>query len=60
MNPDDERCSFCLDSQDAEECARQNVILPSVKEILKPITCDSCTERFPDASSLQEHVMVID
>ena len=51
-------CSVCRDSSPIMEGAAEAKILENVLEMLKPIKCSDCSERFSDLTSKDKHVLI--
>ena len=44
----DSICMVCADARVIVQCAEKENLLPEVVEIMKPVLCSECNERFPD------------
>ena len=51
----DDTCLVCVDARVIVECAEKEKLLLEVVEMLKPVLCSECNERFPDTVSCQAH-----
>ena len=51
----DDTCMVCADARVIVECAKKEKRLLEVVEMLKPVLCSECNERFPDTVSCQAH-----
>jgi hypothetical protein len=51
--------AICIEACDVEECARKKALIMSILQVMKHITCESCSERFPDTQSLDSHVKTL-
>lgn len=47
---------FCDESKSLVECAINENFLQGIVEVLKPVCCPNCDERFPDEISCDGHV----
>lgn len=52
-------CTFCVECKTVLECAAKQQLLPAVIEILKPVACPLCEERFADKPSCDQHVKFV-
>ena len=48
-------CSVCLDARHLVECTQHQKLSSEVVTILKPISCSTCNQRFPDTAGLEVH-----
>lgn len=56
---DGELCRFCEECCDVLECASKQGLVPAVYNILKPIACPLCNERFADTPSCEKHQTLV-
>ena len=45
----------CVDPRVIVQCAEKENLLPEVVEIMKPVLCSECNERFPDTVTCDVH-----
>ena len=48
-------CTVCKECTDILVCAKYKKLTDSLLQIVKPVTCDICKERFPDTATLRSH-----
>ena len=58
-SPEEQLCNFCVECKTVLECAAKQQLLPAVIEILKPVACPLCEERFADKPSCDQHVTFV-
>ena len=51
----DNICMVCVDARVIVQCAEKENLLPEVVEIMKPVLCSECNERFPDKVTCDVH-----
>ena len=56
---EEQLCSFCDECAIVLECASKQELVEVANEILKPVACPLCKERFPDQPSCDQHYNVI-
>ena len=54
----DDTCMVCVDARVIVQCAETKKLLPEVVEILKPVLCSECNERFTHPVCCEAHKRV--
>lgn len=58
-DPEEQFCAFCVDCGTVLNCDSKKELNQMALELLKPICCSLCGERFPDQASREQHVTFI-
>jgi len=48
-------CIICEQSSDVLYCAKNQHLTDTLLQVLKPIVCEKCKQRFPDSATLNSH-----